>query len=83
MLDIIATIYALSEAQKKIVVSVKELKNSIQKTNKKASDKDYIPSEKASQEKSATTAGKGHKKTPSFFTQENVITMLEKELHRS
>ncbi|KAB2628853.1 hypothetical protein D8674_033648 [Pyrus ussuriensis x Pyrus communis] len=56
MPDIIVTIYSLGEAQKKIAVSVKELKNSISKPSEKVSDKDCTPREKAFQDESAAAA---------------------------
>lgn len=83
MLDIIAEIHALGEAQKEIVAYVKELKNSIPKLSEKANDKGYTPMEKISQEESAAATCKGFEKMPSFVTQENVIAMLEKELNMS
>ncbi|KAB2606217.1 hypothetical protein D8674_005934 [Pyrus ussuriensis x Pyrus communis] len=83
MLDIIAAIHAFGEAQKEIVAYVKELKNSIPKPSEKASGKGCTPREKISQEESVVAAGKGSKNMPSFVTQENVITMLEKELNMS
>ncbi|TQE01852.1 hypothetical protein C1H46_012476 [Malus baccata] len=83
MLDIIAVIHALGEAQKEIVAYVKEMKNSIPKPNEKANDKGCTPRENISQEKSVVATSKGSKKMPSFVTQENVIVMLEKELNMS
>ncbi|KAB2604354.1 hypothetical protein D8674_037781 [Pyrus ussuriensis x Pyrus communis] len=62
---------------------MKVLKNSILKPSEKANDKDCTLREKASQEESTAAAGNSLEKTPSFVTQENVIVMLEKELHRS
>ncbi|TQE14151.1 hypothetical protein C1H46_000070 [Malus baccata] len=83
MLGITLTIHALGEAQKEIDAFVKELKNSIPRPSEKASNKNCTPRENASQEKLAAIAGKGSEKAPSFVTQEDVIAMLENELHRS
>ncbi|KAB2614666.1 hypothetical protein D8674_021254 [Pyrus ussuriensis x Pyrus communis] len=83
ILDIIAAIHALGEAQKQIVAFVKELKNLTPKPSEKTNDKDCTPREKVSQEKLAADVGKGPEKAPSFITQEDAIAMLEKELHRS
>ncbi|KAM1624790.1 hypothetical protein COP1_022848 [Malus domestica] len=77
MPDIITAIHALGEAQKEIFVSVKELKNLIPKSSKKASDKDCKPREKISQEESAAAAGKSSKEVSSFVTQEYFIAMLK------
>ncbi|KAB2597262.1 hypothetical protein D8674_000182 [Pyrus ussuriensis x Pyrus communis] len=78
MSDIIPAIHALGKAQREIAATVKELKNSILTLSEKASDKDSMPREKASQKESATIAGKDPEKTPSFITQEDFIAMLEK-----
>ncbi|KAM1733716.1 hypothetical protein ACFX11_019288 [Malus domestica] len=83
MLGITPTIHALGETQKEIDAFVKELKNSIPRPSEKASNKNCMPRENASQEKLAAIASKGSEKAPSFVTQEDVIAMLENELHRS
>ncbi|KAM2174790.1 hypothetical protein ACFX1Q_034276 [Malus domestica] len=80
MLDIIAAIHALGETQKEIVAFVKELKNLIPKPIEKTM---IAMLEKAYQDELVVAVSKGLEKTPSFVTQEDVIAMLENELHMS
>ncbi|KAB2597331.1 hypothetical protein D8674_000251 [Pyrus ussuriensis x Pyrus communis] len=78
MPDINATIHVLGEAQKEIVASVKQLKNSIPKLSEKANDKDCMPGKRLPNRSQllllAELAGKFCKK---YFQHEERVMMTQ------
>ncbi|CAL8998329.1 unnamed protein product, partial [Prunus brigantina] len=70
--NLITAMQAIGETQRKMIFTIKELKNA---ASKPSEEDDRHP-----QEESAA-AGKGsEQKGPSFVTQEDVVAMLEKDL---